>query len=416
MPRSLAAIIALRYVSMGRRSQLVSFMSLLTIAGLSMSIAILVTVLSVMNGFDREMRENILGILPHITVYTTEQGWPEQWQEVERVLDTYPAVTGRSPLVETMGVAATASSSRGVLVNGLNPERDESFSALSGFMREGSLEAMHQQRFSVVIGETLANELDVGVGDRLRLFSLSLSVNPISVLPHQREFTVAGIYRVGTQELDSALALIRLDDARALFRVRGAHTALRLQTSDLLAANTLARDITRDLPPGFFLQTWTRQFGAIYENIRLSRSIVGLLLWLLVAVAAFNLVVSLVMIVRDKRGDIAILRTLGATPGTIGRIFLLQGCMVGVIGTVIGLTLGVLLSLTASDIVSWIERMSGTDMLSADVYPVDFLPSRLLLSDFVIVSTGVFVLCLLASVYPAWRASRVQPAAALRME
>lgn len=416
MWRSLPISIALRYVGMGRRSQLVSFMSLLTIAGLSLSIAILITVLSVMNGFDREMRENILGILPHITVHTTEHGWPEQWQLVEQVLDGHPQVIGRSPMVETIGVVSTANTSRGVLVNGMDTERDDNLQSMARFMREGSLDALTAQRFTVVIGESLANELDVGVGDTLRLFSLGLSVNPVSVLPNQRQFTVAGIYRVGTQELDSALALIRLDDARALFRVRGSHTALRLQTNDLLAANSLARDITRDLPSGFYLETWTRQFGAIYENILLSRTIVGLLLWLLVAVAAFNLVVSLVMIVRDKRGDIAILRTMGATPGTIGRIFLLQGCMVGMIGTVIGLALGTVLSLTASDIVSWIEGLSGTEMLSADVYPVDFLPSQLLFSDVAVVIAGVFVLCLLASVYPAWRASRVQPAAALRME
>ena len=215
---------------------------------------------------------------------------------------------------------------------------------------------------------------------------------------------------------DSALAVIRLDDARALFRVRGSHTALRLQTADVLAADTVAREVSRTLPGGFYLQTWTRQFGAIYENIQLSRTIVGLLLWLLVAVAAFNLVVSLVMIVRDKRGDIAILRTLGASPGTIGRIFLIQGCLIGLVGTVIGLTAGILLALVIGDLMAWVEGVTGAQMLSAEVYPVDFLPSQVLMSDVVMVSAGVIVLCLLASVYPAWRASRVHPAAALRME
>jgi len=416
MARSLAAFIALRYVSVGRRSQLVSFMSLLTVAGLSLSIALLITVLSVMNGFDRELRENILGVLPHITVATTEQGWPEQWRQVEQGLDAFPEITRRTPLVETIGVVSTALTSRGVMVNGMDVQDRSGLDALAGFMRQGSLDTLLEERFTIVIGETLANDLGVGIGDSLRLFSLGVSVNPVSVLPNQRQFRVAGIFRVGTLELDSALAVIRLDDARALFRVRGSHTALRLQTSNVLAADTVAREVSRTLPGGFYLQTWTRQFGAIYENIQLSRSIVGLLLWLLVAVAAFNLVVSLVMIVRDKRGDIAILRTLGASPGTIGRIFLIQGCLIGLVGTVIGLSVGILLSLVIGDLMAWIEGVTGAQMLSAEVYPVDFLPSQVLMSDVLMVSGGVIVLCLLASVYPAWRASRVHPAAALRME
>ena len=230
----------------------------------------------------------------------------------------------------------------------------------------------------------------------------------------QRRFNVAGIFRVGTQELDENMVMIALSDAQALYRQPDSFDSLRVRTDNVLAVNQLRPQIDRLLPQGFYLETWTQWFGAIYENIRLSRTIVGFLLWLLVAVAAFNLVVSLVMIVRDKRPDIAILRTLGASPAMIGQIFVLQGCLIGLMGTGLGLVLGSLLALNVSDLFAAFESMSGTQLLSADVYPVDFLPSQLRAADLIAVSTGVLVLCLLASLYPAWRASAVLPAEALR--
>jgi lipoprotein-releasing system permease protein len=241
-------------------------------------------------------------------------------------------------------------------------------------------------------------------------------VNPLVPLPTQRQFTVAGIYKVGTLELDSAMAMITLQDAQALYRLRDTYTGLRFKIQDLLQVRAVAADLAEDLPGGLEVDTWTRVFGNIYENIQFSRTIVSFLLWLLVGVAAFNLVVSLVMIVRDKRGDIAILRTIGASPKTIGRIFMTQGCIVGLIGTAIGIAFGILFSLTVGDFAAILERMLGITLLSAEVYPVDFLPSELRLRDILGVSIGVFVLSLLATLYPAWRASRVQPAEALRLE
>ncbi len=412
---SLAASIALRYVSVGRRSQLVSFMSALTIGGLALSVAILISVLSVMNGFDRELRENILGVIPHASLRARENVG-DQWQRISEQLGAENGVVAQAPLVESVGVVATERSSRGVMVNGVDPAREPAVSELDRFMLEGSLAALAEQRFGILIGQRLAEQLGVGMGDRLSLFSPGVSINPVAPLPHQRAFTVAGIYRVGTEELDGSLALIRLDDARALFRIRDPQTAIRLRSDDVLGINRLATRLEASLPPVFHVETWTRQFGAVYENIRLSRSVVAFLLWLLVAVAAFNLVVSLIMIVRDKRGDIAILRTMGATPGTIARIFLYQGCVIGAVGTALGMLVGIILALNVSALLNWVEGLSGADLLSGEVYPVDFLPSQLLVSDIVMISVGVFLLCLLASVYPALRASRVQPAAALRME
>lgn len=283
-------------------------------------------------------------------------------------------------------------------------------------MVEGSLAGLQEARFRIILGATLAQNLGVGLGDRVTLYSLEVSVNPLVPLPTQRQFTVAGIYKVGTLELDSAMAMITLQDAQALYRLRDTYTGLRFKIQDLLQVRAVADDLAEDLPGGLEVDTWTRVFGNIYENIQFSRTIVSFLLWLLVGVAAFNLVVSLVMIVRDKRGDIAILRTIGASPKTIGRIFMTQGCIVGLIGTAIGIAFGILFSLTVGDFAAILERMLGITLLSAEVYPVDFLPSELRLRDILGVSIGVFVLSLLATLYPAWRASRVQPAEALRLE
>lgn len=413
---SFAAFIALRYVSVGRRSQLVSFMSALTVSGLALGIAILITVLSVMNGFDREVRENILGILPHAVVKSLEPQGPERWQAIEEVLRAHPAVLDMAPQIEVTGVVSANGFAKGVLVQGVEPQAEQRISRLDRFMREGSLAGLEEGRFRIILGATLAANLGVGIGDRVSLYSLEVSVNPLLPLPTQRQFTVAGIYRVGTLELDSAMAMIRLQDARALYRLRDTHTGLRFQIDDLLQVRAVAAELGPQLPQGVQVDTWTRVFGNIYENIQFSRTVVGLLLWLLVAVAAFNLVVSLVMIVRDKRSDIAILRTIGASPETIRRIFMAQGCLVGLIGTVIGIAFGVFFSLTVGDFATWLERAFGITLLSAEVYPVDFLPSQLRLGDIVGVSAGVFLLCLLATLYPAWRASRVQPAEALRLD
>lgn len=411
-----AFFIALRYVSVGRRSQLVSFMSLLSISGLALGISILITVLSVMNGFDREVRENILGILPHGTVKAMDRVTLQQWAAVQDVLDANPDILATAPLIEETGVLAVPGFAKGVVINGVDPALEGQISIIDRFMISGGLAGLSESRFNILLGATLAENLGVGIGDKVALYSLNVSVNPLVALPTQRQFTVAGIYKVGTLELDSAMAMISLQDAQALYRYRDTYTGIRFKVEDLLAIRGEAQMLASTLPRGFEVETWTRLFGNIYENIQFSRSIVGFLLWLLVGVAAFNLVVSLVMIVRDKRGDIAILRTIGASPNTIGRIFLTQGCIVGLIGTVIGVSLGVFFSLTVGDFAALVERVFDIKLLSAEVYPVDFLPSQIRIGDIAGVSVGVFLLSVLATLYPAYRASKVQPAEALRFE
>ena len=411
-----ARFIALRYISVGKRSQLVSFMSAISIFGLALGITILVTVLSVMNGFDREVRENILGIMPHLTVTTEELLSARTWDDLEQQLLNVPGVAATAPLIERTGVLANQRFNKGVLINGVDASREQDISAIRSFMLAGSLEALQQKRWGIVLGKTLADQLGVGVGDPVDLFSLNVSVNPLTPLPSFRSFEVVGIYRVGTQELDNELVLVNIEAARALLRLRTPFTTIRVRLHDVMDADRIRTQLMASLPAEMTVTSWTRVFGSIYENILFSRTIVGFLLWLLIAVAAFNLVVSLIMVVRDKTGDIAIMRTLGASPATINRIFLLQGFMVGLIGTTIGLVLGILASLGVGDLARWIESAFNIQILSAEVYPIDFLPSQIRVMDLVWVTLGVLLLTVLATLYPASRAAAVQPAAALRLE
>ena len=415
-PVSIPKYIALRYVSVGKHSHLVSFMSVICIAGLSLGIGILITVLSVMNGFDIEMRENILGIVPHVTVSSDENLSSEQWQNISQITYASPAVISSAPVIEVAGVVATEQSSKGVLVNGINAELESSVSAIGRFINIGSLAALEEERWGIVIGQTLAERLDVGLNDRIDLYSPSITLNPLTPLANFRKFEVVGIFRVGTQELDNELVMINIAAAKALFRLRTPYNGLRIRTSDVLQADVTRSQLAAELPEIVRTSSWTAQFGAIYENIRFSRSIISFMLWLLIGVAAFNLIVSLIMIVRDKTGDIAILRTLGASPKLINRIFMWQGCLIGAIGIVIGVVLGIIGSLQITNIAEFIERRLSIQLLNAEVYPIDFLPSQLSAIDVFLVTVGVFSLSLLATIYPARRAAAIQPAEALRIE
>lgn len=408
--------IATRYVSVGKRSHLVSFMSLISIIGLAFGIAVLITVLSVMNGFDEEMRENILGIVPHVTVRSDENLSLTQWQTIIDTVNQNPAVQAMAPVVDVTGVAATQDSSRGVLINGIDADAEANVSAINRYIYQGSLEDLAATRWGVVIGQPLANQLNVTIGDKIDLFSTSINVNPITPLPTFRSFTVVGLFKVGSQNLDENLVLANLDATRALFKLRSPYNGLRIRTINVLRADEIRRELYDAVPSGVTIDSWTSQFGAIYQNIQFSRSIIGFMLWLLIGVAAFNLVVSMIMIVRDKTGDIAILRTLGASPKMIGNIFMWQGLFIGGIAIVIGVSFGLLGSIYISDIAAGIESGFGIQLLNADVYPIDFLPSRLKFADVIRVVGGVVVLSLIATLYPARRAAAIAPAAALRME
>ena len=413
---SLPRYIAARYISAGKRSHLVSFMSAISVAGLTLGIAVLIIVLSVMNGFDKEMRENVLGIVPHITLSTNEVLRQDNWNDVEALVLENPRVESISPLIELAGVVAANSSSKGVLINGVDAGAELQSSVLERFMTAGSLTALHESKWGIVIGETLADRLQVQLGDTVDVFSPNISLNPITPLATFRGFTLVGVYRVGTEELDSDLAMINLSAAKALFKIRSPYNAVRIRTSDVLLAEEVRQELNAVLPAEIRSQSWMATLGSIYQNIQFSRTIISFMLWLLIGVAAFNLVVSLIMIVRDKKGDIAILRTLGASPATINSIFMWQGCFIGLIGLVSGVLLGIIGSLNISRFAAFIENRYSLQLLNAEVYPIDFLPSQIDPLDIAVVVVGVFILSMLATIYPASRAAAIQPAEALRTD
>lgn len=413
---ALSRYVAFRYVSAGKSSHLVSFMSAISIFGLALGLAILLVVLSVMNGFDREMRQSVLGIVPHITLSSDENLNGEQWQEIHATISENSSVVSISPVIQAIGVVAAAGSSKGVVIHGIDAAQEIEASAINRFMRAGGLDALEENRWGIVLGQTLATRLNVELGDSVDLFSTAISINPITPLATFRGFEVVGIYRVGAEELDGNLVMVNLDAARALFRLRTPYNALHLRTIDVLQAEAVRQEIAAEMPGTLGSESWVAVLGAIYQNIQFSRGIISFMLWLLIGVAAFNLVVSLIMIVRDKRGDIAILRTLGASPATISRIFVWQGCFIGLMGIGIGVALGVIGSLYVSQLAAFIEASFDIQILNAQVYPIDFLPSELHLRDVLVVAAGVLALALLATLYPARRAAAIQPAEALRHE
>ncbi len=418
MRKLVALYIGSRYASLRSRNFLVGFISLLTVGGLALGLAILVTVLSVMNGFDREMQQRILGLVPHLTVTTPRLNFlrsEAEWKDTRAIIDNTPGVLGTAPYMQLQGMLLANGHSKGVLLNGVDPVQEAKVSIINNFMQSGSLDALQDKSYHIAIGANLARQLGVKAGDAVTLVSTVVPLTPMGEFTRQKTFTVAAIFSVGSQ-LDSNLALVNLGDAQRVYRLTNQLHGYRIRTDNLFGVAELTTRLRAAVTMELNYDDWTRSYGNIYENIRMSKALVGLLLSLLVAVAAFNVIVSLMMVVREKQGDIAILRTMGTATATIRNIFLVQGLVIGLIGTGSGVVIGVLLSLSIGDIVAALQAMTGVQFLSADIYPVNYLPSQVQLGDVLLVSALALVLSLLATLYPAARAARTRPAEILRYE
>lgn len=413
MFKPLSLYIGLRYTAAKRRNHFISFISLTSMLGLMLGVAVLITVLSVMNGFDRELKERILGMVPHAVIRGDEL--LDDWEQIDRRVEEHPRVLAAAPFVQGQGMVTGGGSVRGVLLNGVIPGQERTVSIIENHMLEGALDDLVPGEFGMIVGRSLANSLRLGVGDRLTVVLPEATVSPAGVMPRLKRFTIVGIFSVGA-ELDGNYTLVHMEDAGRLMRTDGRAQGVRLLLDDLFVAPVVAEQAARDLDGRFYISDWTRTHGNLFNAIRMEKTMIGLLLMFIIAVAAFNIVSTLVMVVTDKTGDIAILRTMGATPGRIMRVFMIQGAVIGIFGTLMGTGLGILGALYISDVIDWVERMLGHQFLNADVYFISYLPSQLQWNDVMIISGSGFVMSLLATLYPAWRASRVDPAEALRYE
>ena len=411
MLNSFTFLVGARYGVSRRHSQLVSFISSLSIAGLIIGVALLVLVMSIMNGFDRELRERILGILPQAMIFHRE-GIAEPQALIEDLLK-HPQVVAAAPFVQLQGLLAHQKQVSPVNVYGIDPDQEIQLSSLKDFLPQQALQQLAGAGQGVVIGKGIADKLDVEVGDSLTLIIPRSGETRLT--PNIRMLEVLAIFDSGT-EIDHGLALMNLQQASQLSPFPGRVSGIRLQVDDLFNASPAVHDIVSKMPYGFYGTDWTRTQGNLYEAIHMSKSLVEMLLSLIIAIAAFNLVSTLIMVVVDKQSDIAILRTLGASTREIISIFMVQGGLIGLIGISVGVVLGVLLSLWVTDVVQWLERALDVRFLQSDVYPISYLPSDLQWPDVVQVALTALVISFLAALYPAWRASRVQPADALRYE
>ncbi len=415
MFRPLEVYIGMRYTRAKRRNHFISFISLISMLGIALGIVVLITVLSVMNGFEKELRERTLGVVSHATV-SGFNGELSEWRELIEQLSSAPGVVGVAPYIQGEGMFHFASQVSGTMIRGVLPGEEPKVSDINENMTYGKMANLVPKKFGIILGHSLARSLSADVGDKVTLIIPQANITAAGILPRLKRFTVAGIFETGTHIYDSTLALVHLDDAATLFRMEGKVSGVRLKLDDMFRAPSLTRQLRTELPIGYQVSDWTRQHVNFFKAVQTEKTVMFIILLLIVAVAAFNIVSTLVMMVTDKQSDIAILRTLGASPQSIMAVFIVQGSLIGIIGTMIGTVGGVALAVNVETIVPALERLLSVDFLAADVYYISDLPSDLRWPDVVRISTISFIVTLLATLYPAWRAARTQPAEALRYE
>jgi lipoprotein-releasing system permease protein len=408
-------LIGTRYLRSTHRRGFVSFVALMSVLGLMLGVATLITVLSVMNGFERELRSRILSVTSHGTLSGLE-GSIGDWRAVQQAANKQPGVVAAVPYIEQQSMLSNGVNVAGATVRGVLPDEERKATGLGQRLTVGRLEDLEAGQYHIILGSALARELHAKVGGQVVLIAPEGTATPTGVVPRMRRFQVTGIFQSGMYEFDRGLALIHIADAAKLYKLGDRVTGIRLALQDPLQAPSAVVKLAKDLGGGFYVSDWTRNHVNFFRSIELTKSMMFVILLMIVGVAAFNIVATLVMIVKEKQTDIAILRTLGAGPPNILTTFAIQGVMIGLVGTLLGAGLGTLLSHNLESLVAWLERALGTQFLDASVYYMSDLPAYVEGMDVVRVCTVAFLLCAVATIYPAWRASRTAPAEALRHE
>jgi lipoprotein-releasing system permease protein len=414
MFKPLSVFIGLRYVRAKRRNHFISFISLLSMLGIGLGVAVLITVLSVMNGFDKELKERILGMMPHVLLRGYE-GEITSWESVREAMAKEPGVAQVTPFVETQGMLSTPGVTRFVSVSGIDSAYEGPHSYLGDHMIYGRLDDLKPGSYSIILGASLARGLNATLGDTVTLAIPEASLTPAGLIPRFKRFTVTGIFQVD-YDYDAAFAYINMQDAQKLLRYTDGVTGLSIKLDNIYDAPAFAREHNLRLQENYRLYDWTILNGTFFEAVKLEKTMMFIILMLIIAIAAFNILSMLVMVVTDKQADIAILRTMGATPATVMRLFMVQGSLIGVVGTTIGLVAGVLMALNVTEGVKLLEKLLKTRFLSSDVYYISFMPSDLQLHDILVVALIALSMSFLATIYPSWRASKIHPAEALRYE
>jgi lipoprotein-releasing system permease protein len=416
MFRPVALYIGLRYTRAKRRNHFISFISLASMIGIALGVTVLITVLSVMNGFDDEIKHRVFDMARQVTVSRYDGVLPD-WQTLQQQLANQPNIIAIAPFVNGQGILTSQGASQPILVTGVSPGEEAQVSQLPSKIVEGSLSALQPGQFGIVMGEKLADQLGLKIGDRVPLFVPKASVTPAGMTVRFKRFILVGLFNVGGGfGFDTGMVMINLQDAQVLYELDNNVSGLRLKVPDLYAAPKVANELQKTLADQYTVSDWTQEYGTFFKAIRMEKSMMFFILVLIIAVAAFNLVSSLVMIVTDKRSEIAILRTLGASPREIMATFMVQGSVIGIVGTLLGVVGGVLLALNATAIVAHLQQLLHVQFISENVYFIDFLPSHLQWSDVWRIGGIALVLSLIATLYPAWQAARTQPAEALRYE
>jgi lipoprotein-releasing system permease protein len=415
MYKPLEAFIGLRYVRAKRRNHFISFISLTSMLGIALGVTTLITVISVMNGFEKELRARILGAIAHATIQPAD-GSLMEWRNVIDLVEDHPEVNGAAPYIEE-GVWLQGAESSGAFIRGVNPEFEPRVSEVDQNMLHGELADLKPGEYGIVLGIGLASRLRVGPGDRVTVIAPRLKATPVGASPLMRRFTVVGAFEFGEFENDSTLALVHIEDAARLLRLpAGSIGGVRLHLEDMDRAWRVGREISDTMNGYYIVRDWTQERGNLFQAVRTEKTVMWVILSLIIAVAAFNIISMLVMVVTDKQSDIAILKTMGAMPGTVMRIFVIQGSVIGVIGTILGVVGGILLAQNIGLVVPFLEKLFGFSLFPSDIYYITELPSDLRTGDvikFALMSLGM---SLLSTLYPSWRAAKTHPAEALSYE